>query len=159
MSNVGLAPIKEKNLSNFSIYTKMAKLGEAIKKHPQGVTGGTPECQTLCPLKESFAKGVYIREIFMPQGTLLVTKIHRFKSPYFIMKGDCSVLAEDGTFEHVIAPCSGITTPGTQRVIYIHEDTTWITVHDNPTEERDTKKLEDRIIMRFEEVKKITEGI
>jgi hypothetical protein len=44
------------------------------------------------------------------------------------MKGDISVLTENG-IERIKAPYTGITKPGTKRLIYTHEDSIWITVH------------------------------
>ena len=80
------------------------------------------------PLKHTFADGLYIREIFMPKGQVITTGIHKQEHPYFVLKGDVSVLTEDGVIR-IKAPHQGITKPGTKRLIYIHEDTTWITVH------------------------------
>lgn len=149
-----LEPITNTNLSKFDIHNMMLKLGDKIKDKG-GVMGGTPECQEMCPLKETFAEGIYIREIFMPKGTFVVTKIHKHKSPYFILRGDCSVMSEDGSVERITQPRSGMTMPGTQRLIYMHEDTVWITCHANSDNEQDTKLLEDRIIIK---PKELTEG-
>jgi hypothetical protein len=80
------------------------------------------------PLKHTFADGLYIREIFMPKGQVITTGIHKKEHPYFIMKGDISVLTENG-IERIKAPYTGITKPGTKRLIYTHEDSIWITVH------------------------------
>jgi hypothetical protein len=80
------------------------------------------------PLKHTFADGLYIREIFMPKGQVISTGIHKKEHPYFIMKGEISVLTENG-IEKIKAPYTGITKPGTKRLIYIHEDSVWITVH------------------------------
>ena len=103
-----------------------------------------------CPLKHTFADGIYIREIFMPKGMLIVSKIHKAKHPYFVLKGDLSVLTEEGEVR-IIAPYSGLTPAGTKRLLYIHEDTVWITVH--ATEETDLEKIEEDIIAKsFDEL-------
>lgn len=115
---------------------------------PIAVSGA--ELDKLCPLKHTFVDGAYVREIFMPKGTLLTSKIHKIKHPYFIMQGKCSVLTDKGV-QHIQAPYHGITEPGTKRVLYIHEDTIWITVH--VTKETDLKKIEEQIIAKnFNEV-------
>jgi hypothetical protein len=98
-----------------------------------------------CPLKHTFADGCYIREIFMPKGSLFITKIHKIEHPYFILKGDVSVLTDTG-INRIKGPYSGITSPGTKRVIYNHEDTVWITVH--VTKETDISKIENEIIAK-----------
>ena len=83
---------------------------------------------TINPLKHTFADGLYIREIFMPKGQIISTGIHKKEHPYFVLKGDISVLTDEG-IKRIKAPYNGITKPGTKRLIYMHEDTVWITVH------------------------------
>lgn len=83
---------------------------------------------TINPLKHTFADGLYIREIFMPKGQIISTGIHKKEHPYFVLKGDISVLTDKG-IERIKAPYNGITQPGTKRLIYMHEDSVWITVH------------------------------
>ena len=83
---------------------------------------------TINPLKHTFADGLYIREIFIPKGQIISTGIHKKEHPYFVLKGDISVLTDKGV-ERIKAPYNGITKPGTKRLIYMHEDSIWITVH------------------------------
>ena len=40
---------------------------------------------------------------------------------------------------------------GTKRISFTHEDSVWITVHENPTEERDTDELERMLVADSEE--------
>ena len=83
---------------------------------------------TINPLKHTFADGLYIREIFMPKGQIISTGIHKKEHPYFVLKGDISVLTDEG-IKRIKAPYNGITKPGTKRLIYMHEDSVWIIVH------------------------------
>lgn len=114
------------------------------------------------PLKHTFADGCYIREITMPKGMLLTSKIHKKKHPYFILKGDVSVMTDEGVVR-IKAPFYGITMPGTKRILYMHEETVWVTVH--VTDSRDFKEIEEQIIAKtfddilptYEEVLKLTE--
>ena len=62
------------------------------------------------------------------------------------MKGKVSVLIKDTT-EILKGPFSGITLAGTQRIIYVHEDTVWITVH--VTDETNLGKIEKEIITPY----------
>ena len=80
------------------------------------------------PLTHRFTPGMYIREIFMPAGSFVVTKIHKTEHPFVISQGLVSVW-KNGTVEHLQAPHTGITLPGTQRFLYVHEDTIWTTFH------------------------------
>lgn len=96
-----------------------------------------------CPLKHTFVDGAYVREITMPKGMTLTSKIHKIEHPYFVMKGECSVLTEDKV-HRIKAPYWGVTTPGTKRILYIHEETVWVTVH--VTDSTDLKEIESQII-------------
>ena len=103
------------------------------------------ELHELNPVKHSFADGCYIREIFNPAGLLLVTKIHKKKHPFFLMKGKMSILTENGV-QHVEAPHHGITYPGTKRVIYTHTDCVFVTVH--ATDSTDIQEIEEAVIAK-----------
>jgi hypothetical protein len=136
---------------------EIIKAEMALRTLPGALIGDSPEYLALCPLKHSFADGMYIREIFLPEGMLFVTKIHKKLHPYFMLKGDCSVLTENGVVR-IKAPFSGLTPAGTKRVIYAHEDTIWITVH--ATLETDIDKIENEVIAKsFKEMGLEVEGI
>lgn len=117
-----------------SIEKKMAK-------HPLALFG---DC---FPLKHKFADGLYIREIFLPKGYVIVTKLFKQSHATFMLLGDCSILTEKGIMR-VKAPFHMVTSIGTKRVIYVHEDTVWITIHANPKGLRDPKALEEDIIAK-----------
>lgn len=102
------------------------------------------------PLVHRFTYGLYIREIFMPAKTLLTSKIHKTEHPFVILKGKVSVLIPGEEVAHLEAPHFGITQPGTRRLLYIHEDTTWLTFHPNPEDVEDLVKIEERLIERRE---------
>jgi len=84
--------------------------------------------QTEGAVTHNFADGQYIRQIVMPKGLLVTTKIHAKNHPFFIMKGEASIYSNNGV-ERIKAPFHGITEAGTKRVLYIHEECTFITVH------------------------------
>ena len=84
--------------------------------------------QTEGAVTHNFADGQYIRKIVMPKGLLVTTKIHAKNHPFFIMKREASIYSNNGV-ERIKAPFHGITEAGTKRVLYIHEECTFITVH------------------------------
>jgi ribosomal protein L31 len=84
--------------------------------------------QTEGAVTHNFADGQYIRQIVMPKNLLVSTKIHSKNHPFFIMKGEASIYSDKGV-ERIKAPFHGITEAGTKRVLYIHEECTFITVH------------------------------
>jgi ribosomal protein L31 len=105
---------------------KSMEIEKNILDHPESISGDAFE--KMNPTKSTFADGQYIREIFMPAGQVITTKIHKKLHPFFVMSGKLSIVSEDGVIE-IEAPYHGITKPGTKRVIYTHEDTVFITVH------------------------------
>jgi hypothetical protein len=95
------------------------------------------------PVKHTFAGGCYIREIYNPANELIITKIHKKEHPFFLMKGEMSILTEEG-IQRIKAPYQGITKPGTKRAIYTHEECIFITVH--ATENTTIEDAEDEVI-------------
>jgi len=101
--------------------------------------------QVDCPLTHRFTNGMYIRQIFMPKGTLVASKIHKTQHPFVILRGRVSVRNRD-QWEVFTAGHIGITEPGSHRLLYIYEDTVWVTFHPNPDNLTDVDELEKQII-------------
>jgi len=116
---------------------------EILEEHLGSYSG--KELDKVNPLSHEFGDGCYIRKIFMPKGQVIVTKIHKKKHPYFIQSGKLSIVSQDGV-QHITAPHNGMTEPGTQRLIYVHEDCVFITVH--ATQETDIKKITEEVIAK-----------
>ncbi len=114
----------------------------ALAQHPEAVFGDSD----LCPLTHTFGEGVYVREMLLPQGTMITGKLHRHAHPYVLLRGEVLVVSEAGGQEHLRAPLSRIAPPGTKRAMYALEDTVWITMHPNPDNTRDLAVLEAQII-------------
>jgi quercetin dioxygenase-like cupin family protein len=133
---------KERQLTESLARERIAKLQAALDDIAD--TKG----QTECPLKHTFTPGIYAREIFVPAGTIVVTKIHKHEHPVFVLKGECTVYSNDGTLKRVKAPCMMVTPAGTKRAVYVHTDTIWVTVHANPDNETDLQKLEYALIAK-----------
>ena len=123
-------------------HQKIDDLERAILTQPQDIID--------MPLLHHFADGVYIRQIFNPAGTLITTKIHKTNHAFAVMTGRVSVYIPGEGVQHIQAPYMGITKAGTRRVIYVHEDTIWVTFHANPDDGQDIQAIEDRIIERRE---------
>lgn len=104
--------------------------------------------QVELPLKHHFSPGVYAREIFIPKGTLVTGRIHKYQQINIMSQGDVSVLTEDGIVR-AQAPFTVVSPPGTKRIVYAHEDTVWTTIIG--TDETDIDKLEDHLTVRTDE--------
>ena len=83
------------------------------------------------PTEHLFSPNMYIRQIFMPAGSLLTSMKHKTEHPFVILSGKVRVMDQEGVIEYQ-APFVGVTKAGTKRVLYTHEDTTWLTFHSNP---------------------------
>lgn len=103
-----------------------------------------------CPLVHRFTPGMYIREIFMPAGSLVTSKIHKTEHPFTVSKGKVAVSIDGKDWEEFEAPYTGITKPGTRRILYIIEDCIWTTYHANPSDSQDVSEIEERIIEKRE---------
>jgi hypothetical protein len=103
--------------------------------------------QVNAPVTERFAPGVYLREIFMPAGALIIGHEHRTEHFNIVLQGS-ALVAIDGVVEEIIAPATFVSKPGVRKVLLIIEDMIWQTVH--PTTETDPAKLEDMLIVKSE---------
>jgi hypothetical protein len=119
------------------IETRILACGGEVARPGKGIS--------FMPLTHRFTPGLYIREIFMPAGAIVVSRIHRFEHPYVMSMGRCAVYIDGDGWRELRAPHTGITLPGTRRLLAIFEDTIWTTFHLNPTEERDIATLEDMV--------------
>lgn len=99
--------------------------------------------QVDSPVKHHFSKGVYAREILMSKNTLVVGKIHKTRHLNIISQGHCTVVTPARKIE-VIAPYTFESVAGEQKVVLMHEDTVWTTIH--LTEETDVAKIEKECI-------------
>ena len=102
------------------------------------------QCELLnLKVTHYFTPGLYCREIYMPKGAVLTSKVHKTEHVFIVSQGIVSVTGEEG---NVIleAPYTGITMPGTKRALYIIEDTVWTTMH--PTNLTDVDEIEKEII-------------
>ena len=105
----------------------------------------------IAPIKHTFADGVYIRQMDMAMGTIVVGAIHKHLHVWFLLTGDVTVSTEDST-EDYIAPCYVVSTPGVKRVILANEDSIFVNVHKNPSNTQDTDQLEKEIVaLNYEE--------
>jgi|TARA_R100001530_G_scaffold80995_1_gene56531 hypothetical protein len=126
----------------------VTNIQEEIISREDSVEG--EEANAVNPVKHTYADGLYIREIFMPRGEIVISKIHKIAHPFFLIKGKISVLSEDGE-KLLQAPYYTVTPAGTKRMLYTHTNAIVVTVH--RTFETDLNKIEDEIIAKsFDEL-------
>lgn len=96
--------------------------------------------QVDCPLRHLFAPGIYMREMTIPAGTLVVGAVHKTEHYTIISKGRVLVVTDEGEVE-LSAGSTILSKPGAQRAALALEDTLWTTIHHNPTDCQDTSVL------------------
>lgn len=101
------------------------------------------------PVDHHFAPGVYMRQMNAKAGTLVVSKMHRTEHMNILLTGSLTVATENG-IELLKAPLVIKSIPGTKRIGYFHEDSSWITVH--PTRTTDLDLIEQQVIVPDDEI-------
>ena len=96
------------------------------------------------PVQHHFANGVYCRQTFLPKGSTVIGRKHRFPTNNILASGKIVTMnpgVEDDMRE---APCVFQSPAGTKRAVHALEDTMWITTHPiDPTwTEDDLDKIE-----------------
>jgi hypothetical protein len=101
------------------------------------------ECLSLpqvdCPVVHHFGPGIYVREVLMPAGTLVVG--HHHKAPHLnvFLSGSLVLLDDDGKTKALKAPFLFVSPPG-RKVAWTVTDCVWQNVI--ATDETDIDALE-----------------
>lgn len=107
------------SLYNPEFRTWALKIDKILETYPQAE----------CPLKHTFLDGLYIREIFLPADSLITSRVHTYSCTNILLKGKVRVWSESLGVQELTAPCRWVSPPGTKRIIYVYEDTVWLTLH------------------------------
>lgn len=123
---------------------RQAQVDRARILRMQYACQGLPDGQRMDespPLKHHLSPGMYVREIHLAAGTVVVGKIHRHAHMNIISKGKMIVFTEFGR-EELNAGDVFESPAGTKRVVLTLEDAVWSTIHPNPFNITDIKTLE-----------------
>ena len=106
-----------------------------------------PELRALpqldCKEKHYFGPGLYVREVTMPAGAVIVGKPHKTEHLCVMLQGHMRVKGEDGEVVELKAPTTFVAKPG-RKVAYILETVVFQNIF--ATEETDIEKLEHMFI-------------
>ena len=110
---------------------------KALLEHPERIFGNQPIVTfqgdtEICPLKHTIIGNMYVREIFVPAGCLIVGKIHKTDHPIFLMSGRIRILDEFKGESILEAPMTICSMSGSKRVGFAITDTVWVEVLPNP---------------------------
>ena len=89
-----------------------------------------------------FLPGIYVREIFLPEGTLAIGHTHKGPCGNMLLKGTMRVLV-NGEVKEITAPYVFTSGPG-RKVAYAVTDCVFQNLH--ATEETDLERLEEQLI-------------
>ena len=145
----GQLPALKAAIGKFSTFLQnIPEGGTEIMGNP--ITGNLEELVTLhkmksndCSLIHRFSEGCYIREILMPKSSIVVGKVHKTEHFNVILEGSVTVITLDGANRYE-APSTFISKPGVQKVVVMHEECRWQTVH--VTNETDIPTIESMLV-------------
>jgi hypothetical protein len=97
--------------------------------------------QVEIPLEHIFSGGVYIRQITVKAGTLIMGKRHRHETCNCLLKGTLLVyVAEDKPPVEMVAPILFTTPPGTKKFAFCRADAVFLNII--PTNLTDPDEIE-----------------
>ena len=99
-------------------------LEQAMLKHENRIE--------LNEIRHFWSGDVYCRELFMPAGALVVGRIHKFDHMEIMVSGKVSLSTNDGAVQELSGYNIFEAQAGKKRVLYMHEDTIWLTCHSSP---------------------------
>lgn len=94
-----------------------------------------------------FADKVYVRTVFMKAGSLITGRIHKLEHVVIVSQGSASIICEERGSQFIKSPMVFISKPTVKRLLFIHEDMVFSTVHQNPDNLRDLDELEKQLIL------------
>lgn len=98
------------------------------------------QCEQPVP-GHHFAPGMYLRELTVPAGMVIVGKIHKHAHFLLVISGLARVVSEFGD-EIVGAGYIAVSQPGVKRVVHAIEETHFVTVHVNKEDSQDLEFIE-----------------
>lgn len=100
------------------------------------------------PLVHKFAPGMYRREMFIPKGAFISSKVHLEEHFFELVSGIINIMTEDGVVQY-IAPSDGISKKGTRKLGLAIEDCIFVTYHQNADNCTDIPTLEERLFQTY----------
>jgi hypothetical protein len=99
--------------------------------------------QVECQEKHYFGPSLYIKEVTMPTGAVVIGKSHKMAHMCVLLQGKMIIAKEDGSKIELVAPMTFISPPG-RKVAYILETVVFQNIY--ATEETDVEKLENMFV-------------
>lgn len=127
-----LVPSSVKDVAALDLETHLTQVTSQLLK----------EQQANCPVVHRFGPGVYIREVHLPAGALVVGHYHKQSHLNMMLQGSMLLLKGDGDIEQLEAPASLIAPPG-RKVAYILKNVVWQNIY--ATDKKDVAEIEEEL--------------
>lgn len=135
---------KALELINNKTYVPLTGTRDEIIDMVESIMAEYPQLE--CPLVHRFTKNMYIREVSVPAGSWLTTRIHKDEHPFALSKG--TITMWDGETQiDISAPFGGITKENTRRIVFVHEDCVFTTFH--VTDKKTVEDVESEILVKY----------
>jgi len=106
------------------------------------------EAPAVFPVTHKHAPGVYRREMFIPAGGFLTSRVHLEENFFEVVSGVIDILTEEGAVRY-IAPADGISKAGSRKLGLALTDVLFVTFHSNPDNCTDIDVLEERLFADY----------
>ena len=127
---------------------EIAKSRDEVIDVVENIIANQPQVE--CPVTHRFTPNMYIREVFVPAGTILTSEIHKKEHPHVLSLGKITMWDGEGGEITVSAPYCGVTKENARRVVLVHEDCIFTTFH--VTEATNVDDAEKDIFVEYENV-------
>lgn len=112
--------------------------------------------QIACDVMHAFSGGIYIRQVTLKAGTLVMGHRHKTTHCNIMLTGRMTMFGLNGKRDLLVAPVICTAEPG-RKVAYIHEDVLWLNLF--PTDETDVEKLESLFLDKTEAWEEVQAGL
>ena len=117
----------DKYSKDVAVLSNMQKI-ELAEYYIKNYFEGTEQTAKELSLEHFICNKTYTRQITLPKDIILTGKVHNFDHTSIISKGDVTIMTPEGV-TRIKAPATWISKAGTKRLIYVHEETIWATIH------------------------------
>ena len=142
MDTFNLPSIAEHYKTDLALLSNIQKI-ELAEYYLKSFIAGSEQTAKELPLEHFICNKTYTRQITLPKDMLLTGKVHNFDHTSIISKGEVSIMTDEGV-SRIKAPAIWISKAGTKRLIYVHEETIWATIHQS--EHPEVEQLENEIV-------------
>jgi len=142
MDAFNLPVIAEHYKTDLALLSNIQKI-ELAEYYLKSFIAGSEQTAKELPLEHFICNRTYTRQITLPKDMLLTGKVHNFDHVSILSKGEVSIMTDEGV-SRIKAPATWISKAGTKRLIYVHEETIWATIHQS--ENTEVEELEKEIV-------------